>query len=167
MSRRGALIQVGCRSCERVIGDGVFVCARLSSRPRNASVGSDVVLRVLLAATTPSARPTFGSRVSMRPSRRANAGGKVFCAELCGLSRGRAWPGVWFAPCRAWAVATSLQPGGLWTNQSRSPAPASARHVCPRGCAPSLRAQTRPPESKATCLVAHPRVPVQLFRLLA
>jgi len=41
------------------------------------------------------------------------------------------------------------------------------RHVLPDECVPFLRAQTRPPEWKATCLRAHLRVRVQLVLLLA
>src|SRR5438067_1708927 len=84
-----------------------------------------------------------------------------------GALRDHVWPDASFVPCRALEAATLLPPAALSTIQWQSPALASAHHVCLPECAPSLRAQTRPPGCSAPCLHVHLRALVRLFLLLA
>src|SRR3954468_11186267 len=110
------------------------------------------------------AKPRFWARVSTLSWPRVTASAMACVSLRCFLFSDRVSPAA--APC--WnsilssALAASLRPGALLTSQLQSPAWLSALRVCLHECAPSLLAQTLPPESTATCLLVRRRAPARL-----
>src|SRR2546423_1393439 len=113
----------------------------------------------------PDAMPRVVARVSTRVFVPAIGFGKAVYG--CGFSLIHVSLDVLFCVSRVWAAVISHRPAALLTDQSRSLAWPSSRHVFLRECVPFLRGRIRPPELKETFLFARLPEPVRVSLVLA